>query len=132
MNDNWIIARNFMLTIHNNLSLSFEERGRGVVNRIIATHTELAHYYSLRDKYAPSMIETAEIKYGYMCKVDFDYELGHALGGACIYPDIEDLIENRNCRKQCGIVKVRVTLEEISQEENYKWKTGMKTFTKPI
>ena len=58
-----------------------------------------------------------EPKYGYMCKTDWDYELGEALGGNSIYPSIEDLKKRRKCVSSCGIVKVRVELEEVVQPE---------------
>ena len=38
-----------------------------------------------------------EDRYGYMRKVDFDYEVGEALGGNKIYPSLEDLKENHTC-----------------------------------
>ncbi len=57
-----------------------------------------------------------EPRYGYMCKVGFDWELGHAIGGNKIYPSVEDLKENCRCVEECGIVKVRIELEEVVQE----------------
>lgn len=54
-------------------------------------------------------------RYGYMCQTDFKWEIGDALGGTTIYPSIEDLKDNRKCVKQCGIVKVRIELVEISE-----------------
>ena len=56
---------------------------------------------------------------GYMCKVDFECELGGALGGNRVYPDIEDLRKQRPCVDQCGIVEVRVYATRIVQEENF-------------
>lgn len=57
-----------------------------------------------------------EDKFGYMCKTDWDWELGEAMGGCDVYPSVEDLKENRKCAKQCGIVKVKVSFEEIISE----------------
>ena len=51
-----------------------------------------------------------EDRYGYMCKVDFDYVVGEALGGIKIYPSLEDLKENHTCWEECGIVKVKIVL----------------------
>ncbi len=48
-------------------------------------------------------------RFGYMCKVDFDYELGYAGGGNIIYPTIKGLKAFRCCWDECGIVKVKVT-----------------------
>ncbi len=54
-------------------------------------------------------------KFGYMCLVDFQYELGEADMNT-IYSSIESLRKNRNCVSQCGIAKVKVQLEEIVQD----------------
>lgn len=59
---------------------------------------------------------------GYMCKVDFDHELGAAKGGNVVYPSVEDLRENRNCVNSggCGIVKVKVVGIEVIAEDNFE------------
>ena len=54
---------------------------------------------------------------GYMCQVDFDWELGEALGGTKIYSSVDDLKYERPCVSNCGIVKVVITFEECVQEE---------------
>lgn len=53
---------------------------------------------------------------GYMCKTDFTWEVGEAIGGNTIYPSIEDLKENRKCWEECGIVKVKILIEEVVAE----------------
>lgn len=53
---------------------------------------------------------------GYMCKTDFDHELGNARNGNIVYPTIESLKEHRSCTAECGIVSVIVTLEEVIQK----------------
>ena len=55
----------------------------------------------------------------YMCKVDFECELGLAAGGNMVYSSVEDLKECRPCVKECGIVKVRVELVDVVQEEDF-------------
>lgn len=55
---------------------------------------------------------------GYMDMVDFDHELGCALGGNTVYPSADDLRDNRRCHPQCGIVKVAVQFLEVIQEQN--------------
>lgn len=45
---------------------------------------------------------------GYMCKVDFDHEVGYAMGGNIIYPSAEDCVEWRKCTDSCGLVKVQL------------------------
>lgn len=54
---------------------------------------------------------------GYMCKVDFDYEVGNAMGGNVIYPSETDLRRNRKCVEGCGIVEVMVSQIRVVQEE---------------
>lgn len=56
-------------------------------------------------------------KFAYMCKTDFDFELGEALGGTRVYLSIKDLLYNRKCTNQCGYVKVRIILEDIIKED---------------
>lgn len=53
---------------------------------------------------------------GYMCKTDFEYELGFAAGGTTVYSSIEDLRVNRKCVDSCGIVEVEVILRSVIQE----------------
>jgi len=56
---------------------------------------------------------------GYMCKTDFDYELDNACGGNVIYPSLNNLQQHKKCWSSCGVVKVKVYLEEVVVEENY-------------
>jgi len=53
---------------------------------------------------------------GYMCKTDFDYELGHADDGNKVYPSERALREHQKCVSTCGFVKVKVTLVEVCLE----------------
>jgi hypothetical protein len=53
-----------------------------------------------------------EPKYGYMCEIDWTWELGEAKGGTTIYPSIKDLKEEHPVWANCGIVKVRIEFEE--------------------
>jgi hypothetical protein len=55
---------------------------------------------------------------GYMCKTDFDYELGYAADGSKVYPDIESLRAFCRCVSDCGIVEVTVTLSKVIQPAN--------------
>ena len=54
-----------------------------------------------------------KVRIGYMCKVDFDFELGEALGGNEIFPSVEDLKEHRKCTDECGVVEVEVRLRAV-------------------
>ncbi|MTH96538.1 hypothetical protein [Roseibium sp. RKSG952] len=65
------------------------------------------------------MTSTQPVTEGYMCKTDFDCELGRAKGGNPVYPSIEDLKESRSCWNECGIVKVRVEHVETILEDNF-------------
>lgn len=55
----------------------------------------------------------------FMCKVDFENELGAAMGGVTIYPSIEDARKNRKCIDACGLVEVEVRLKRVVIEENF-------------
>lgn len=57
-----------------------------------------------------------------MCAVDFQWEVGEAMGGNRIYPSVKDLKDNLTCWKECGIVKVKVT--------QVKWVEPQKMFEK--
>jgi len=56
---------------------------------------------------------------GYMCKADFDCELGDAPGYCRVYTSLSELRAGRECVAQCGIVEVRVELINVVQESNY-------------
>lgn len=55
----------------------------------------------------------------YMDKVDFDHELGEALGGSRVYMDEEDLRDHQPCVESCGIVAVKVTLDHVIKESDF-------------
>ena len=52
---------------------------------------------------------------GYMCKTDYEWELGYAAGGTDVYSSVKDLKKNKGCTQ--GIVMVRVQLMGVVQEE---------------
>lgn len=53
---------------------------------------------------------------GFMCKTDFFYELGNAVGGETVYASVEDLKVRRPCAEGCGIVEVEVRLVRVVEE----------------
>lgn len=53
---------------------------------------------------------------GYMCKIDFDHELGEASGGSKVYASVADLRKEHDCVDTCGIVRVHIVLEEVMVE----------------
>ena len=55
-------------------------------------------------------------RFAYCCKIDFDYEIGEAIGGNKLFPSVEDLLENCKCANHCGIVRVKVTIDEVVTE----------------
>lgn len=56
---------------------------------------------------------------GYMCKIDWDWEIGAASGGNTVYPSIDDLKRNHSCWEECGIVEVKVFYNRTVVEEAY-------------
>jgi len=53
-----------------------------------------------------------------MCATDYYHELGE--GPTCqVYSSVEHLKEDRQCVSECGIVKVLVTLVEVTEDS--KW-----------
>lgn len=61
-----------------------------------------------------------KIKKGYMCSIDFDWELGEAMGGSTIYPSVEDLKEHHVPWESCGIVEVEITRTNIVHKEDLR------------
>lgn len=45
---------------------------------------------------------------GFMCKIDWDHELGEASGGTRVYASITDLKREHEMWAECGIVEVVV------------------------
>lgn len=56
--------------------------------------------------------ETRTVK-GFMCMVDWEFELGDAVGGNSVYGSVPDLKKHRKCWKECGIVEVEVRLRRV-------------------
>jgi hypothetical protein len=52
---------------------------------------------------------------GYMCKTDFDHEIGCAPGGVPVYESVEGLERARSCVYECGIVEVEIRLRGVVQ-----------------
>lgn len=50
---------------------------------------------------------------GYMCYIDWEYEVGGASGGSTVYPSVEDLKRHHTCWAGCGIVEVRVLFNKV-------------------
>jgi hypothetical protein len=44
-----------------------------------------------------------------MDATDWDWELGEARGGTKIYASKEDILREKSCVKECGIVKVKIS-----------------------
>jgi len=58
-------------------------------------------------------------KTAYACGVDWQHDLGEAR--IDLYPTVESLKRNRTCWKQCGIVKLEISLGEwVEQQDLYK------------
>ena len=63
----------------------------------------------------PMFADGDDAAHGYMCLVDFECEVGNAMGGNRVFPSVEDLRANLKCVDACGIVKVEVRALEIIQ-----------------
>jgi hypothetical protein len=59
-------------------------------------------------------------KYVYLCGVDWQHELGEEMlkPDVVVYPSVESLKKHRTCWKSCGIVKLKVTLEEWVEDQD--------------
>ena len=53
----------------------------------------------------------------FMCKTDFDHELGQAHEGVTLYPSMESLMKRKPCVKECGIVHVGVAEKGKSESD---------------
>ena len=57
-------------------------------------------------------------RHGFMDMVDFQHELGEALGGNKIYPNVEDFKQHNPCWNSCGIIEVEVRMvREVEPQE---------------
>jgi hypothetical protein len=66
------------------------------------------------------MSKNKETRYAYMDKVDFEHELGEAVGGNTLYSSVKDLLNNQKCITECGVVKVKITIEEVILGSKYR------------
>jgi len=72
-----------------------------------------------------------EPRYGFMCLTDWQWELGEALGGNMVYPDLKDLKKHRVCVEDCGIVRVKIVLDKVIRDRKpFRGKKNGKTKTK--
>jgi hypothetical protein len=53
---------------------------------------------------------------GFMCRIDWECELGANCNGNLIFPSIEDLRVAKKCVDSCGIVEVKVYCVRIVEE----------------
>lgn len=56
---------------------------------------------------------------GFMCKIDFDHEVGNVFGGSQVYATLEDLRECEPASDECGIVEVEIRLVEVVEWESF-------------
>lgn len=50
---------------------------------------------------------------GYVCKTDWDYHFPDDYNGVTVYFSEKSIKDHRKCVKYCGIVKVKVSFEEV-------------------
>lgn len=60
------------------------------------------------------------VKKGFMCKTDFEMELGKTNGGVIIYPTEKDCKNRRDCIDQCGMVEVEIRVVRNITENKEK------------
>jgi hypothetical protein len=56
---------------------------------------------------------------GYMCAINWQYELGQNAHGIEVYRSIDDLQANHDCWEECGIVEVQVTIKKTIAPGQY-------------
>jgi len=55
----------------------------------------------------------------YMCGVDWQHEIGAAMGGNTVHPSVEDLKKHRKCWKSCGIVEIEVKFVKWVEPQDF-------------
>jgi hypothetical protein len=76
--------------------------------------------YGTKDRLTDADLDFSNLKMrvGYMCGVDWQHEL---VGADCkIYYSLAQLKRARTCWKECGIVKVEVSLKKWMCPQNFK------------
>jgi hypothetical protein len=56
---------------------------------------------------------------GYMCAIDWQYEIGNARDGNRVYPSLEALKEAHPMYEECGVVEVEVRITLTVMEPDY-------------
>lgn len=57
-----------------------------------------------------------EVRKGYMCLTDFDFELGEAPGGNRIFTSAEECFKDLKCAESCGVAEVEVRKIAVLRE----------------
>jgi len=52
----------------------------------------------------------------YVCKTDWNYHFPDDADGVTVYFSEESLKKNRKCVEECGIVKIKVSFEEVVEK----------------
>jgi|688.fasta_scaffold00614_56 hypothetical protein len=66
-----------------------------------------------REAYDKGKKDASIAKKGYMCKTEYECELGIASGGCRVFSSIEDIKNHKSCWKDCGIVEVEINYKGI-------------------
>lgn len=59
------------------------------------------------------LMEKDDDVFVYVCKTDYDYHIPDDWNGIDIYFSEKSIRTHRKCVKECGIVKMKLTFEEI-------------------
>lgn len=52
-------------------------------------------------------------KIGFMCRTSWDEHVSHDPKGTKIYPSISALKADRKCSDECGVVRVKIVVDEV-------------------
>lgn len=66
----------------------------------------------------------SKIRKVYVCGVDWQHELGEALGGTDCYPSIKNLKEEKSCWESCGIVEISLNNSNATWVESQDFSKG--------
>jgi len=64
-------------------------------------------------------VKVKEVRYGWMCDIAFDYELGEAAGATAVFASRESLLKGHpSCKNSEYCVPVEVRVEKVAEEVN--------------
>ena len=59
------------------------------------------------------------IEHGYMCGINWQHEVGEGNArGVTIFRSVKELKEDHSCWKECGIVRVKISLDKWIEDQD--------------